>query len=115
MNLWCSQPGLPEFTDRWHFSCRTNSAPNPPLSLAQIQEEIDNHRPIAFSWREGNDDSHMMVLIGYDAVNQTVTYFNPEYGKDTHAKIDPLSKYQSTVNPVHELDFYNIQVEGMPQ
>jgi hypothetical protein len=113
----CSESGWPEFT-AWNFTCNTNidtSLPweNTTNPTDSITGQIDSRRPIAFSMRLDGGASHMMVLIGYDSGEKTMTYLYPDFGQPTKVVYNmlPLSEYNGEE---HDCDFYNIQVSGDP-
>jgi Papain-like cysteine protease AvrRpt2 len=68
----CNKSGWPQFK-AYGFTCKTTS--DRELSEKQIEDQINNRKPVAFSWHlldeTGRDEGrgHMMVIIGYKILN----------------------------------------------
>jgi Peptidase_C39 like family len=71
---WCTSPpdtlgftGWPQFAS-YGFNA-TQTPYGTPISWAQLKQEIDGNRPVAFVWAWRDGGGHMMVAIGYESVD----------------------------------------------
>lgn len=110
----CDEPGWPEFA-KYGFSFKRTS--NKSLSKAQIQNQIDNGRPVAFTWHwldeNGKDEGrgHMMVIVGY-ATQNGVLYLrvnNPLPVNQGNQIWITYDYYDKGSDHSHWDDFYDIQ------
>lgn len=106
----CDESGWPEFY-RYGFSSDSVDA---PLSWQQLKTEIDNNRPIAFSWAWKQGGGHMMVAVGYAEPHWV--YVNnpwPPSGDSTRHEGDhqiiTYSEYVRSADHDHYRDYYNIR------
>ena len=103
----CVKGGWPEF-DRYGFTFDTTS--NAPLTLAELQAQIDADRPVAFSWKKKKDKGHMMVLHGYETAGgetllQVLEPWPPGLGDSVEMSYDT---YVQGPSYKHWHDYYNI-------
>jgi hypothetical protein len=102
----CIVGGWPEF-EKYGFSYNTTGA----LSWSSLVNEINNNRPVAFSWGWTGGGGHMMVARGY-AVTRTDNLVHvsdpwaPNVGDEYYIT---YSEYVSGSDHVHWTDYYNIR------
>lgn len=103
----CNIGGWPEL-DKYGFSFNTVNA---ALSWASLTSEIDNNRPVAFSWGWTGGGGHMMVARGYLSVFGTnyVDVNNPWAPNVGDQYFTTYSNYVSGSDHVHWTDYYNIK------
>ncbi len=109
----CIKGGWPQFY-RFGFSSDSIDA---ALSWEQLKTEIDNNRPVAFSWRWKFGGGHMMVATGYGQTDtRKWVYVNnpfPTLGsKDKHKgehQVITYDEYISSTTHDHWRDYYNIK------
>lgn len=109
----CDRTGWPEF-EKYGFRCKTTY--DAALKDYQIKTEIDNGRPVAFSWhllnQQGQDDGqgHMMVIIGYSEADG-VLYLrvnNPLPVNKGGVIRMTYNKYVEGTDHTHWDDYYDI-------
>jgi hypothetical protein len=106
----CDSQWYPEFK-KWGFDFRLRS--RRPLSWGELTTEINEGRPVVFSWVENPpaNINHMMVLIGYheSGGERTVTYLDPSYDTEAVARIASFSRYDgSSREHPHRDDYHRI-------
>ncbi|MBN1210358.1 MAG: C39 family peptidase [Myxococcaceae bacterium] len=103
----CIEPGWPEFS-KYGFSSSTKDG---ALSWTSLVNEIDNNRPVAFSWGWTGGGGHMMVATGYGVLRTgNFVYVNNPWPVDTGAaELISYSEYVSGSDHVHWDDIYNIR------
>lgn len=102
----CNVGGWPEF-DKYGFSFSTTGT----LSWSSLVNEINNNRPVAFSWGWTGGGGHMMVARGYltsGGVNY-VDVNNPWAPNVGDQYYTTYSNYVSGSDHVHWTDYYNIK------
>lgn len=99
----CNSPGWPEF-DKYYFN---STYLDGTLSWSSLKTEIDNKRPVAFSWHwDGTNTGHMMVARGYKTVN-SVNYVDINDPNNGQSSIS-YTAYTSGNGYTHWRDYYNI-------
>lgn len=105
----CVNGGWPQF-EKFGFSYDYTQDTN--LQFSEIQAQINNKCPVAFSWHwldsEGHDDGgHMMVVYGWE-VSDGIQYV---WVHDPHSDNEGLMTYEEYVSGNdhrHWNDFFNI-------
>lgn len=103
----CNVGGWPEF-EKYGFSYSTYDG---ALSWASLVNEINNYRPVAFSWGWTGGGGHMMVARGYTTLSN-INYVDvndpwPPNAGDQY--LTTYSNYISGSDHVHWTDYYNIR------
>jgi hypothetical protein len=106
----CVNGGWPQF-EKYGF--QYDYTQNQALTFSNIQDQINQNKPIAFSWHwldsEGNDDrsGHMMVVYGWAFINgiQYVIVHDPDGQYEGQMTYE---SYVSGSDHNHWNDFYNI-------
>jgi hypothetical protein len=111
----CVNGGWPQF-DRYGFTFQKTEllSPSSALSWEDLKKQIDNNKPIAFAWHRKSGGGHMMVVVGYQVVdNVNYVVINDPWppGEGAQYRIP----YQSFVAPdaamEHWVDYYDIAVK----
>jgi hypothetical protein len=100
--------GWPEFGKYGFTFLKTSST---ALTWSQLKGEVDNNRPVAFSWGWNGGGGHMMVAIGYAVVSsvQYVTIHDPWSPCTGDTRTITYSEYVSVAgHHTHWDDFYNL-------
>lgn len=103
----CNQPGWPE-PEKYGFAYNTYDG---ALSFSSLTNEINNNRPVAFSWGWTGGGGHMMVARGTWTSRLTFTQYvdvnNPWPPNTGDQYSDTYSNYVSGSDHVHWSDLYN--------
>lgn len=125
----CDAPGHPDF-ERWGFDYEMR--PQQALTWSEVQNEIDNGRPFAFSWMRsdlntpGSQISHMLVVVGYGQSGNVSTRMlfclNPRPFAAADELMVPFSDYVGSatgganttpntapIHYVHQSDYFRIR------
>ena len=112
----CVMEGWPEF-EKYGFSATTSGA----LSWSSLVNEINNNRPVVFSWGWTGGGGHLMVARGYTSTRtDNLVDVNDPWGPNVGDQyLLSYSEYVSGSDHVHWTDFYNIHnntssVQGYP-
>lgn len=102
----CISGGWPEF-DKYGFAFNTTGT----LSWSSLVGEINNNRPVAFSWKWTGGGGHMMVASGFLSTRtDNYVYVNdpwdPNVGDQYYIT---YSEYVSAADHTHWTDYYNIR------
>ena len=104
----CLNSGWPEF-HKYRFNYTPTS--NNSLSWPDVQNQIDQSQPMAFSWHWNRGGGHMMVLIGYKVQNgiQYVLINDPDIQKAQRQYWITFDDYVSGTDHSHWNDYYDIK------
>jgi hypothetical protein len=109
----CVKGGWPEY-NQWGFTVSSTTW-GTPLTWAQLKSQINNNKPVGFSWGWTGGGGHYMVAKGYTSiggVNQVVVNdpwpWNVNKFNGGTVKIISYSEYVSSSSYKHWQDDYNI-------
>lgn len=112
----CVKGGWPQFY-RYGF---TSDSVDAALSWEQLKAQIDQNRPVIFSWRWSLGGGHMMVATGYAEPNWV--YVNNPFPPQGEASLPPgdyqvitYEEFVSSQNHSHWRDYFNIQPKSKPE
>lgn len=103
----CVNGGWPQLK---HYGFTFNRTRNQAISWEELTDQIDNGKPICFSWHWNDGGGHMMVVIGYEIQDQDrIVWINNPW------EVNKGDTYQITYEAfvkgnghTHWDDFYNI-------
>lgn len=104
----CNKAGWPE-PEKYGFNYNTY---NGALSYSSLSNEINNNRPVAFSWGWTGGGGHMMVARGFLTTSTGTQYVDvnnpwpPNVGDQYYTT---YSNYVSGSDHVHWTDYYNFR------
>ena len=115
----CVNGGWPNFGQFGFSSQRTadSGTGGLPLSWNDLKNEIDNGRPVAFSWHRKSGGGHMMVACGYQVTDgKNYVIVNDPWPPDQGAQypIDYDMWANGPTDYEHWYDFYDIQPTAAP-
>lgn len=130
MDERCDKGGWPQF-EKYSFAPPMKTC-RQAISWEAMKQELDNRRPVAFSWLYGDasddmwtaasdpmcvkgGDGHMMVAIGYDERNgkQTIFYNDPDQQGVQQVQYNDFAHSSSLHH--HWNDFYMLRKVGVSQ
>jgi len=105
----CINGGWPQFEKYGFQYDRTH---NQALTFSQIQDQINQKKPVAFSWHwiddQGNyEGGHMMVLYGWEIVDGVPYVIVHDPNSEYEGEM-AYEAYTSGSNHTHWDDFYDI-------
>jgi hypothetical protein len=102
----CDSPEYPDvlFTNRHLRFVPLGNA----LPLLQLENEIANQRPVAFSWNYNLGGAHMMVAVAYKsgAAETLIDALDPLPEKKGRHKVLTYKEYVSAETYTHDIDYY---------
>jgi hypothetical protein len=103
----CINGGWPDFS---HYGFSADQTTDQALSWEDLCAQIDNHRPIAFTWHWRGGGGHMMVAIGHAISDNErwVLVHDPLPVGQGETKRITYENYVSGSDHTHWNDYYNI-------